>query len=111
MIQLLTGNDLLTGDVLWWSNGSWSRSLSDAKAVPADRAEALKAESLATGTICDVNLIEAEETAAGPRPLHIRERVRAIGPSVRMDLARPAPCTFTGTNADHHAAPHGEDHV
>ncbi len=111
MIQLLTGNDLLTGDVLWWSGGNWSRSLADAKVVPADRAEALKAESLATGKICDVNLIDAEETPQGLRPLHIRERVRAIGPSVRLDLSRAAPCTFTGTNAAYHAALHGEDHV
>ena len=36
-------------------------------------------------------LIEAEATADGIRPDHIKERIRALGPTVRLDLSlKPA---------------------
>ena len=34
--------------------------------------------------------IEAEQTEDGPRPAHIKDRVRALGPTIRPDLAVPA---------------------
>jgi hypothetical protein len=97
VIYLVTGNDLRTGAVLWWAGQKWSHHLADAKPLSAEEGEALRSATLAKAQINDVAVIEAEITEAGPRPLHIRERVRAIGPSVRMDLAQDAPCTFTAT--------------
>jgi hypothetical protein len=36
-------------------------------------------------------VIDAEATDNGPRPAHIKERVRALGPTVRLDLSlKPA---------------------
>ena len=36
-------------------------------------------------------LIDAEATPDGPRPAHIKDRIRALGPTVRPDLTlRPA---------------------
>jgi hypothetical protein len=36
-------------------------------------------------------VIDAEPTADGPRPAHIKDRVRALGPTVRPDLTlKPA---------------------
>lgn len=96
MIYIVTGNDLRTGQVLWWAGHNWSPHLADAKAVNAEEGEALRVKTVAEARINDCAVIEAEHTDKGPRPLHIRERVRAIGPSVRMDLALDAPCTFTG---------------
>ena len=36
-------------------------------------------------------IIDAEQTGDGPRPGHIKDRVRALGPTVRPDLTlKPA---------------------
>lgn len=89
MPRLLTGNRLETGDVLWWTGDSWSLHLNDAVAVDAD-GEALIARLAPQERINDLALIEAEPTASGWRPRTTRERVRAVGPSVRPDLALPS---------------------
>ena len=99
MTYLVTGNDLRTGQVLWWTGSNWSPHLADAKVVTAEAGEALRVQTVAEARINDCAVIEAEITEKGPRPVHIRERVRAIGPSVRMDLALDAPCTFTAREA------------
>lgn len=85
MIKLLTGNDLLTGDVLWWSGAGWSLHLGDAVAVEGD---GLLAKVIAEERINDPALIDAEMTPEGPRPRTMRERIRGRGPTVRLDLNR-----------------------
>ena len=84
MIKLLTGNDLLTGDVLWWSGTSWSLHLRDAVAVDDP---ALLARVVAEERVNDPALIDAE-AGTPPRPRTTRERIRGRGPTVRPDLAR-----------------------
>jgi hypothetical protein len=32
-------------------------------------------------------IVDAEAGASGPRPAHIKDRIRAFGPTVRPDLA------------------------
>ncbi len=86
MIKLLTGNDLLTGDVLWWTGDGWSLHLADA--VPVE-GEALLNDTIAAERVNDAALIDAEMTSAGPRPRTMRERIRGRGPTVRPDLNRP----------------------
>ena len=39
-MKLLTGNDLATGDVTWWTGEGWSRHIEDAVDV-GDQGEAL----------------------------------------------------------------------
>ncbi len=87
MIKLLTGNDLLTGDVLWWDGSGWSLHLADAVAVDG---EVLLAETLAAERVNDPALVDAEMSSAGPRPRTMRERIRGRGPTVRLDLNREA---------------------
>lgn len=84
MIKLLTGNDLLTGDVLWWTGAGWSLHLRDA--VPVDD-PALLARIVAEERVNDPAFIDAEP-GTPPRPRTTRERIRGVGPSVRPDLAR-----------------------
>lgn len=84
MIKLLTGNDLLTGDVLWWTGTDWSLHVRDA--VPVDD-PALLARIVAEERVNDPALIDAEP-GNPPVPRTARERIRAVGPSVRPDLAR-----------------------
>ena len=85
MPKLLTGNDLLTGDVLWWHGSGWSLHLADAVAVDGD---ALLRETIAAERINDPALIEAEPADGGWRPRTMRERIRGRGPTVRPDLDR-----------------------
>ena len=89
MPRLLTGNRLETGDVLWWTGADWSLHLKDAVALD-DGADALLARIVAEERINDPALIEADATDAGWRPRTTRERVRAVGPSVRPDFALPS---------------------
>ena len=84
MIKLLTGNDLLTGDVVWWTGVRWSLHLADAIAVDDP---ALLARIVAEERINDPTLVDAEP-GTSPRPRTTRERIRGIGPTVRPDLAR-----------------------
>ena len=39
-MKILTGNDLPTGDVIWWTGSGWSRHVEDAVDV-GDRGEAI----------------------------------------------------------------------
>jgi hypothetical protein len=84
-MKLLTGNDLLTGDVIWWSGDGWSRLIADASAV-ADGGEALAKREEAARRVNGPYLIDAAPGPSGPVPLHIKERIRAAGPTVRPDL-------------------------
>jgi len=85
----LTGNRLETGDVLWWTGNDWSLHLNDAVAL-GDEAEALVARLTAAERINDLVLVDVDATDTGWRPRSTRERVRAVGPSVRPDFALPS---------------------
>jgi hypothetical protein len=84
-MKLLTGNDLVTGDVIWWAGNGWSRLVADAVDVAAG-ADAVAKREEAARRVNGPYVIEATATPQGPRPAHIKDRVRALGPTVRMDL-------------------------
>ena len=89
-MKLLTGNDLPTGDVVWWTGSGWSRHVEDAVDVGAAGDGILRAEEGARRVNAPY-LIDAAATPEGPRPAHIKDRVRALGPTVRPDLTlKPA---------------------
>ena len=89
-MKLLTGNDLATGDVIWWTGAGWSRHVEDAADV-GDHGDGLLAVEEAARRVNAPYIIAAEQTAEGPRPAHIKDRVRALGPTVRPDLTlKPA---------------------
>lgn len=84
-MKLLTGNDLATGDVTWWTGNGWSRHVEDA-ADTADSGEAIAGAEEGARRVNAPYVIDATLTADGPRPAHIKDRVRALGPTVRPDL-------------------------
>ena len=89
-MKIVTGNDLPTGDVIWWTGNGWSRHVEDAADAGA-QAEAVAREEEAARRVNGPYVIEASETADGPRPAHIKDRIRALGPTVRPDLTlKPA---------------------
>lgn len=85
-MKLLTGNDLASGDVIWWTGSGWSRHVADAVDVGTEGEAVLNAEQSAR-RVNAAYLIDAVETPDGPRPAHIKDRIRALGPTVRLDLS------------------------
>jgi hypothetical protein len=89
-VKILTGNDLKTGAVIWWDGQAWSRHVDDAVDVGEHGADIAAAESAARRVV-DANVIDGTRTAEGVRPAHIKDRIRALGPTVRPDLTlKPA---------------------
>ena len=89
-MKLLTGNDLPSGDVVWWTGGGWSRHVEDAADVGASGEAIARAEEGARRVNVPY-VIDAAATPDGPRPAHIKDRIRALGPTVRTDLTlKPA---------------------
>lgn len=89
-MKILTGNDLKTGAVVWWDGVSWSLHVEDAIDA-GDQAETVLARELATRRVNAAYAIDAARDAQGVRPAHIKERIRALGPTVRADLTlKPA---------------------
>lgn len=84
-MKILTGNDLKTGAVTWWDGSGWSRYVDDAVDV-GDGGDAIIAREEAARRINAPYEIEAEKTASGVRPAHIKDRIRGLGPTVRPDL-------------------------
>ena len=85
-MNLVTGNDLKTGAVTWWTGSGWSIRVEDA--VDAGQAgDAIIAAEEAARRVNSAYVVEAEPGPDGaPRPAHIKERMRALGPTVRPDL-------------------------
>ncbi|WOK36666.1 DUF2849 domain-containing protein [Sphingomonas sp. C3-2] len=89
-MKILTGNDLPTGDVVWWTGSDWSRHVEDAVDVD-EQGEDIARREEASRRVNAPYVIEATATADGPRPAHIKDRIRALGPTVRPDLTlKPA---------------------
>ncbi len=89
-MKILTGNDLKTGAVIWWDGQGWSLHVDDAADVGDDAAE-IAAREEAARRVTASYAIDGERTAEGVRPAHIKDRVRALGPTVRLDLSlKPA---------------------
>ena len=89
-MKILTANDLRTGAVVWWDGTDWSLHVNDAADV-ADHGAEIAARELAAQHVVDAQVIDGEVTADGVRPAHIKDRIRALGPTVRPDLTlKPA---------------------
>ncbi len=85
-MRLVTGNDLASGDVTWWMGEGWSRHVSEAVDAGAE-AEAIAARDEAALRVNGPYVVDAAPGPTGPVPLHIKDRIRASGPTVRPDLA------------------------
>ncbi|WP_088307098.1 DUF2849 domain-containing protein [Novosphingobium sp. B 225] len=89
-MKILTGNDLKSGAVTWWTGVEWSLHVEDAVDV-GDNADTVLAREQAARRVTGAYAIDAARDEAGIRPAHIKERIRALGPTVRPDLTlKPA---------------------
>ena len=80
-MKLATGNDLRSGEVVWWDGQGWSRQVGDAVDVGGD-GTALIAREEAAQRVNVPYLIDAVPGDRGPRPAHIKDCIRAFGPTV-----------------------------
>lgn len=93
--QVMTANRLRDGDVVFLTrSGEWALAIDNAvlaqepQAVAAleTRAKADEKATLVTGSY----LFDAERVNGKIKASHIRERIRAQGPTVRLDLGKQA---------------------
>ena len=93
--QLVTANRLRDGIAVFLTRaGDWSESIDDAAlALEPEAAAALEVrakddekKTIVTGSY----LVDAERLNGRVRAAHIRERMRALGPTVRLDLGKQA---------------------
>ncbi|HEX7742939.1 MAG TPA: DUF2849 domain-containing protein [Sphingobium sp.] len=84
-MKILTGNDLGAGDVIWWAGDGWSRHVEESVDVGDKGDELARAEEAALRVV-GAYVIDATVTDEGVRPAHIKDRIRALGPTVRPDL-------------------------
>ncbi len=106
--QLVTANRLRDGIAVFLTrSGDWSEEIDAAVlALEPQAAAALEAraredekKTIVTGSY----LVDAERLDGRVRAAHIRERMRALGPTVRLDLGKQAEGKGAGF-----AAPEGE---
>ena len=85
--QVLTANRLTDGIAVWYDrDGKWNewigRSVVANTKEEADALEAIGKKAYADNEVLDVNLVEVEEIEGQIRPLRLRERIRAEGPTI-----------------------------
>lgn len=93
-MKVLTANRLLDGEAVWFANGIWIEGIEKAE-IAADkgheeRLEEAGKQGLAANLVVDVNLIDVEFIDGSIHPVRLRERIRAAGPTIRIDLGKQA---------------------
>ncbi len=90
-MKILTGNDLKSGAVTWWDGQGWSQNVDDAVDVGEDGDTILAVEQAARRVNAAYAIDATRQADGSVRPAHIKDRVRALGPTVRPDLTlKPA---------------------
>ncbi|WP_296576447.1 DUF2849 domain-containing protein [Phreatobacter sp.] len=92
---ILLANDLLDGDVVFWTERGWSIDPAEALVArdetAAVRLQEVAAAALARGAVVDAYLVDVALREDGlPVPNHFRERFKIAGPSIRQDLGKQA---------------------
>ena len=93
--QVMTANRLKDGDVVFLTRaGGWSEKIDEATLAlePLDVAalEARANEAVQDNVVTGQYLFGATRIDGKIRADHIRERIRTLGPSVRLDLGKQA---------------------
>ena len=93
--QVMTANRLRDGDVVFLTrSGAWSEKIDDAvlalEPLAIAALEARAADDVEATLITGQYLFDAERLEGKIRALHIRERMRTLGPTVRLDLGKQA---------------------
>jgi hypothetical protein len=91
--KIATANRLRDGRVVYWNGNDWVTEVDQAAIARTEEEEkALKAAldtAFKPNLILDIAVIDI--SATGKSPARLREQIRAVGPTVRPDLARRPP--------------------
>jgi hypothetical protein len=92
---ILLANDLLDGEVVFWTGAAWSPLPDDAQIAEddasADTLERAAKDGMAAQKVVDAYLVDVAIDAAGvATPRHYRERIKTEGPTTRRDLGKQA---------------------
>jgi len=85
-VKILTGNDLKSGAVTWWDGQGWSLHVEDAVDV-GEHGGDIAAREAAARRVVSPEIIDGTREGDSVRPAHIKDRIRALGPTVRLDLS------------------------
>jgi len=94
-LQVVTANALRSGSVVFRTiRGDWSLDIADAAvAETAEAGETLLAaatQDVAADVVVETYLVDVERLEEGPRPLLLRERIRALrGPTITENRTLP----------------------
>jgi Protein of unknown function (DUF2849) len=91
--QVMTANRLRDGEVVFLNrSGVWSEKIDDAVLALEPQAtaalEARAAEDVKSTLVTGTYLFDAERIEGKIRASHFRERIRTLGPTVRVDLGK-----------------------
>lgn len=92
--QVLTANRLRDGEVVYWADGHWLTSLSEAEIFTtkdiAQAALEAAGQFVADRIVVNPYLFDVRHEEGRLRPVEERELIRAAGPTVRRDVGKQA---------------------
>lgn len=94
-MKILAANRLLDGEAVWFSTElGWVGTMAEAEIatdkVMDERFVAAGQTGKLKNEIVDPELIDVEIVDGAVRPIRLRERIRAAGPTIRHDLGKQA---------------------
>ncbi|HEY6632931.1 MAG TPA: DUF2849 domain-containing protein [Rhizobiaceae bacterium] len=93
-MKALTANRLTDGEAVWLADGAWVESIGPADVVGDKdgeaRLEAIGKAAYDNNEVVDVALIDVDLVDGTIVPQRLRERIRAAGPTNRLDLGKQA---------------------
>jgi len=93
-MKVLTANRLTDGEAVWFSDGHWVEAIGPADVVGDKdgeaRLEAIGKAAYENNEVVDVGVIDVDLVDGTIVPQRLRERIRAAGPTNRIDLGKQA---------------------
>lgn len=93
-MKVLTANRLIDGEAVWLADGIWVETIDPADVVGDKggeaRLETIGKAAYENNEVVDVSLIDVEVVDGKIVPQRLRERIRAAGPTNRVDLGKQA---------------------
>jgi len=94
-LQVVTANDLSTGLVVYLAaDDGWTERLAESRVAATETESAALLERAKAPevrwSVIDPYLIDVAEEDGQLKPVRYRERIRALGPSIRLDLGKQA---------------------
>jgi len=94
-MKILTANRLTDGEAVWYAaDGSWAEDIAASEIVGDKdgeaRLEAIGKAAYENDEVVDVNLVDVDVADGQIVPQRLRERIRAAGPTNRIDLGKQA---------------------